>query len=238
MFNWQSRRLHPNSGRWRRRTLVLLFGLALPVFCVKAAGQGVATRETARTATPETANSSGSAVPPLPAAAQPNRYKIVQNTYVAQAGVLVLDTLTQDFYWAYCIDPRLQWPFTGMGTDQAETADNLPADLAGAKDALARLLYAGYPGDALGLSALDDSPYATGYGWLTQQVVWAILYPDVDSGAHNIANLAMYPYAMALYAYAETGTLTGPYAPYLANAQIPPVLTSDTMRLQIPPVGR
>jgi hypothetical protein len=157
------------------------------------------------------------------------RYQIVSN--LGLSGLQLLDTKTNHSYYTYCLDPHLSWPSTEnsyFGSSAGNLSENeLPADVSAVSDELTRLLFAGYPTDALGLSDLPETKSAGYYAYCTQAVIWAVMCPDDETV--NIDKSKNSPYAMALYEYAMTGTLSGEYAGYLNNLRVSSVTADQTV---------
>lgn len=148
-----------------------------------------------------------------------NRYLVTGND--PQQGLLITDTQEQQTFYSYCVDHLKTW----VETDKSDIYDNIgiDGDIDAKKVELARVLYAGYPNDALGLSALYNASNPKSYGEETQKVVWAIVKPNDDdlpndgtgtgltakyNYAKNAVNsgtdaAALYKYA--LYEYATNG---------------------------------
>lgn len=161
-----------------------------------------------------------------------NRYQITNNPDTPlESGIELLDTGVdpQKTYWAYCIDPHSVWPTDDTYFGSTNTSENLPQDIADKADQLTRLMFAGYPTGALGLSALLNTNNPLVYGNYTQHAIWTITnpaeYDPVSSGNR-------YPYIKALYEYATTGTLTGEFAKYLDNIKSAAV-TADKSLLDL-----
>lgn len=157
------------------------------------------------------------------------RYQIVSNW--GYAGLKLLNTETSKSYFTYCVDPHLSWPSTEnsyFGSSAGNlSANELPSDVSAVSDELTRLLFAAYPTDALGLSDLLGAESLAEYGYYTQTAIWAVMYPD--DATVNINQIKNSSYAMALYEYAMTGTLSGKYAGYLNNLKASSVTADHTV---------
>ncbi|NLC74093.1 MAG: Cys-Gln thioester bond-forming surface protein, partial [Clostridiales bacterium] len=155
-----------------------------------------------------------------------NRYQITNNPdNPLLSGIEVLDTGAdpQKTYWAYCVDDRSIWPTDDTYFGSVNTSENLPQDIADKALQLTRIMYAGSPTYALGLSALLNTNNPLTYGNYTQHAIWTITNP-ADYDPVRSGNL--YPYIKALYEYATTGTLTGEFAKYMDNIK-PAAVTAD-----------
>jgi hypothetical protein len=157
------------------------------------------------------------------------RYQIVFN--FGLSGLQLLDTETNHSYYTYCIDPHLSWPSTEnsyFGSSAGNQSENeLPADVSAVSDELTRLLFAGYPTDALGLSDLLNTNLSSTYSYYTQLAIWAVTNPGETR--YSIDQYKSSPYIMALYEYAMTGTLSGEYAGYLNNLKASSVTADQTV---------
>ncbi|MDO4543801.1 MAG: thioester domain-containing protein [Clostridia bacterium] len=128
------------------------------------------------------------------------------------SGVWVVDNATLDRFYSYCVDLHKIYPQEGDEYNSNDPSQGDSSDIEAIKTQLARVLHAGYPSDALGLSALVDGD-ALQAAYFTQNVIWAF----TDYEYVTPASMQSHPYTAALYEYANTGTLTGDYASYLAN---------------------
>ena len=107
-------------------------------------------------------------------------------------------------FYTYCVDENAPYPTDALDYVHVD----LEAGLASRQEAVERVITAGYPNDAFGLSALVQgnsywsAPRLAAY--LTQEVIW-----DVIAGRETNPD----PYAAALYNYAVDGSLPAGWEP-------------------------